>query len=297
MSDKLTYLARTARWGERNATRKLAMIALCNSARDTGEGVDANLDDIMDAAECAVRTAKTIRKELADVGLLVVIHEGGAGRHDRAIFQINVKLLQQLASKTLCYVELLTRKKGAMDAPLSDEEKGAAKGAAKGAIKGATNLSPPLGPPLSPHTPLSPPIIPPTLETTDDRGLDPHELWDQLSAAANGALYPLSINLQVVSEPIGWLKAGADLELDVLPTVRAMAGRCKHHSVRSWSYFAGAVADARDRRLKGLPAPSPEVPMRPPPPTRADAKIAKAREFKALVQRMVDEAKIEKVQR
>ena len=127
--------------------------------------------------------------------------------------------------------------------------------------------------------------------TTDDRATNPHELWDKLSDAANGALYPLALNLQVVSEPIGWITAGADLELDILPTVRAMAGRCKHHSVRSWSYFAGAVADARDRRLKGLPAPSPEAPMRPPPPSRADARIAKAREFKALVQRMVDEAK------
>lgn len=107
MSDKLVYLARTAKFGEARATRKLAMIALCNAAGDHGEGCDADLSSLMETAEVSARTAKRIRAEFVRVGLLVLVHEGGRGRRDRAIFRLDVGRLEALSSGALSYVELL----------------------------------------------------------------------------------------------------------------------------------------------------------------------------------------------
>jgi hypothetical protein len=97
--------------------------------------------------------------------------------------------------------------------------------------------------------------------------IDPHDLYNQLTEAANGSLYPLSLNLQAVSEPIGWLREGADLALDVLPAVKAIGHRSRPQSIRSWSYFGPAVSEAKARREKGLP----------PAPDLADAKPKKPR--------------------
>jgi hypothetical protein len=97
--------------------------------------------------------------------------------------------------------------------------------------------------------------------------IDPHDLYNQLTEAANGSLYPLSLNLQAVSEPIGWLREGADLQLDVLPAVKAIGHRSRPQSIRSWSYFGPAVSEAKARREKGLP----------PAPDLADAKPKKPR--------------------
>lgn len=100
--------------------------------------------------------------------------------------------------------------------------------------------------------------------------IDFSALYDQLSEAANGALYPLAVNLQVLAEPIGWIEAGADLEKDILPVVRALGKRSKPQKIHSWSYFAKAVAEAKEARLRGLP-PAREVgAQRPTGPTVDD---------------------------
>lgn len=80
-----------------------------------------------------------------------------------------------------------------------------------------------------------------------------NELFETLAKHANGSLYPLALGLQTVSEPIAWLAGGADLELDVLPVLEAAGHRAKPQSVRSWSYFAPMVAEAKARRERGLP--------------------------------------------
>lgn len=53
--------------------------------------------------------------------------------------------------------------------------------------------------------------------------------------------------------PTTWLRTGCDFELDVVPTVRAMAisNRAKHgpNNINSWSYFTRAVEGARDKRV------------------------------------------------
>lgn len=78
---------------------------------------------------------------------------------------------------------------------------------------------------------------------------------DRLMKACNGALdNPANcMGLLTSATPIMWLESGCDLERDVLPTLEA-AGK-KHHGkrIRSWDYFTGAVTEARDRRMRGLP--------------------------------------------
>lgn len=103
--------------------------------------------------------------------------------------------------------------------------------------------------------------------TTVDARIDPHVLYDRLAEAANGALYPLSVGLQVVAEPMGWIEHGADLERDILPVVSAMGKRARPQSIRSWSYFAQAVADNVAARQRGMPQPFKALAPRPSGPT------------------------------
>jgi uncharacterized protein YdaU (DUF1376 family) len=52
-----------------------------------------------------------------------------------------------------------------------------------------------------------------------------------------------------LSEPHAWLHQGCDLDLDILPTLRAIAARGKQF--RAWTYCSKAVLEARDNRLSG----------------------------------------------
>lgn len=80
----------------------------------------------------------------------------------------------------------------------------------------------------------------------------------QITAAAAPSLdNPANCSgLLNLSVPVGWLQAGADMDLDVLPTLRAFARRCPGKRIRDWGYFSGMVAEARSKRLAGLPAVS-----------------------------------------
>jgi uncharacterized protein YdaU (DUF1376 family) len=85
--------------------------------------------------------------------------------------------------------------------------------------------------------------------------IDSHALYEKLTEAANGALHPLATGLATVGEPLSWLKEGADLDVDVLPVVRVVSRRAHQQGrqISAWSYFAGAVAEAKARRERGLP--------------------------------------------
>lgn len=59
--------------------------------------------------------------------------------------------------------------------------------------------------------------------------------------------------------PVSWIESGADLERDVLETIRAVCA--VHHAkgrrpISQWAYFEKAVADAKARRERGLPPPN-----------------------------------------
>ncbi len=172
MSDLLVYLARTSRFGERNASRKLAMVALCNAASDEGHGIVMAADEIAEAAELAsVKNAMRLRAELVGVGLISLVTDGdgplpGQGRGARGEYRINVDRLRQLHEGAWSYsdaalawrakrgggsssggdndrvpsqhpIEIDPVERVLSQHPNPEPEKGAALGAALGAVKGA----------------------------------------------------------------------------------------------------------------------------------------------------------------
>lgn len=115
--------------------------------------------------------------------------------------------------------------------------------------------------------------------TADDvraQKIDTGELYDKLVAAANGSLHPLAVGmgLMAVSDPIGWINSGADLDLDILPAVREVGHKAQKGSVQSWRYFAPKVAENKQRRERGLP----EVPDVVPAPLFEDWRAKRTRE-------------------
>lgn len=82
------------------------------------------------------------------------------------------------------------------------------------------------------------------------------DLERQLIEACNGALdNPANcMGLLNLSVPQMWLQQGCDLDLDVIPTLRAV-GKKLHGTgrIRGWEYFTNMVAAAKTRREKGLP--------------------------------------------
>jgi hypothetical protein len=82
-------------------------------------------------------------------------------------------------------------------------------------------------------------------------------LEGQLREAAGAALNAASPRLAVVSPILALLRPGegpaADLDMDVLPAIRAAAARVRR-PVGRWDYFVPMIAEARDRRLAGAPA-------------------------------------------
>jgi hypothetical protein len=87
-----------------------------------------------------------------------------------------------------------------------------------------------------------------------------NRLEAELLRACNGAAAPATApGILIMSEPIRWLESGCDLELDILPVVRARSHKMRPGSLKNWSYFTQAVADAKASRT----APMPEVIPRP----------------------------------
>lgn len=83
--------------------------------------------------------------------------------------------------------------------------------------------------------------------------VDSRDLHRRLIEAGGDALNRTSASLETVSDAIGWIETGADLDKDILPVIRAKAARARPQSIRSWQYFATAVAEAVERRKRGLP--------------------------------------------
>lgn len=72
-----------------------------------------------------------------------------------------------------------------------------------------------------------------------------------------------AVGLIVSATPITWMKAGADVELDIIPALREVCAkyRAKNSTRRisTWDYFTNAVEERRDKRLSAMR-------RRPPPP-------------------------------
>jgi uncharacterized protein YdaU (DUF1376 family) len=81
-------------------------------------------------------------------------------------------------------------------------------------------------------------------------------LTDRLISSCNGALdNPVNcLGLLNLSTPRMWLDSGCDLERDVIPTLEAIGKRDHGKRIRSWDYFTNAVAQAKAKRLAGMPS-------------------------------------------
>lgn len=113
------------------------------------------------------------------------------------------------------------------------------------------------------------------------------DLYNRLVEAAGDALCPISINLQMVAEPRGWLNQGCDLDADILPAIAALSAKAPARSIRSWSYYARAVSEARARRERGLPAVKVDSAAEPP---WVQARNARFAEQKRLVDDLIRKA-------
>ncbi len=90
-----------------------------------------------------------------------------------------------------------------------------------------------------------------TRDTREPVPLD--TLSNALFEAAGKAADPTSPSLMVMSDALGWIAQGCDLQADILPAIRATAIRAPPGRIRSWAYFGSAVTEARDRRLQPHP--------------------------------------------
>lgn len=100
-----------------------------------------------------------------------------------------------------------------------------------------------------------------TLDTdtdTDSGGVVAREslahLESQLREAAGWQTEPAPM-LAVTGEVQALIDNGADLELDVLPVVKALAPKCSTRT--SWRYFLNAIARQRDQRIAAATIVSP----------------------------------------
>lgn len=221
LSDILVYLARTSKFGERNSSRKLAMIALCNAANDEGDAFVMGAAEIAEAAELVdVKSAMRVRKELVAIGLIEPAVEdrdafkAGHGRGAKGRYRINVARLRALHDGEWDYptavvdiratLKSATGKRVASGHPKQSDavapghpndnsrvasghpsdhpKKGGPKGGPLGGLKGG----------LPPHTPLtvgevsnnlSPPLTPPSGESERESERGFAEILQELRSA------------------------------------------------------------------------------------------------------------------
>ena len=97
---------------------------------------------------------------------------------------------------------------------------------------------------------------------TRESANDLTDLYDQLLDACNGSLdNPVNCSaLLSLAIPQMWMNEGADLQLDILPTLRAVGKQTHSKRINSWAYFTRAVAIAKQQRVAGLP----DVPAKRP---------------------------------
>ncbi len=82
-----------------------------------------------------------------------------------------------------------------------------------------------------------------------------HDLTERmLDAGGKAFANPAgAMSLLTYSEQARWLEAGCDIEMDIIPTIRARTAKAPPGSIRSWSYFTQAVADAKAKRTAPMP--------------------------------------------
>jgi hypothetical protein len=78
------------------------------------------------------------------------------------------------------------------------------------------------------------------------------ELIERLHDAGGQALNLTKPIFHIAEVPRNWMAAGCDLDLDILPTIRAMTANKQPNSIHVWKYFEASVLGARDARKAPL---------------------------------------------
>lgn len=98
-----------------------------------------------------------------------------------------------------------------------------------------------------------------TTSSTAEIGNQPDlsDLSNRLLAAIGPAGNQAATGLVSLHRPLAWLEAGCDLEQDILPTLKTVAGRQLQKlgagCIGTWGYFDNPVMQAKAERLKPLP--------------------------------------------
>ena len=74
-----------------------------------------------------------------------------------------------------------------------------------------------------------------------------------LLEAGGRALNRTTAGLWILAEPLRWLNAGCDLDLDILPVIRSLSARAGPSSIRSWAFFTEQIAATHQRRTAPMP--------------------------------------------
>jgi hypothetical protein len=83
------------------------------------------------------------------------------------------------------------------------------------------------------------------------------DLRKRLLEAGGTAINEAYAGFLVLADPIRWLDAGCDLEMDIVPAIQktVAAAAKRNQKIVSWGYFSEAVQEARDRRLIPMDKP------------------------------------------
>ena len=83
----------------------------------------------------------------------------------------------------------------------------------------------------------------------------PDGFVDRLIEAASACLADPVNCMGLITEatPMMWLQSGCDIDRDILPTLRAAAKKYAGKRISTWGYFTPMIAEARQKRLAGLP--------------------------------------------
>jgi uncharacterized protein YdaU (DUF1376 family) len=79
-------------------------------------------------------------------------------------------------------------------------------------------------------------------------------LRKRLLEAGGSAINEAHPGFLVLAEPIAWLEAGCDLEMDIVPAIQKTIRGKRAGQIVNWAYFRAAVREARDIRLTPMPA-------------------------------------------
>jgi hypothetical protein len=267
------------------ATAKVVALKLADHAHEDGSHIFPAVASVARATEISEATVRRVIRRFVECGLLFLVEEGGHGRGNPNHYAFAMEVLEQLGRRDGPTLADL-----ATDVPDGDGEPGVDPVAGDGRVAPAGDGKGGHGD----HLFRRPKVVTgdDKVVTGDAKGgqavttkpsgtitnhqcsragapaaATPRDRLDAMEAGLRAALGPAGNDaapgLCNLAPVLGWLDAGADLERDVLPAIRAKARTLAPASVRSWQFFAGPVADWRAARARGL-APAGGAP--PPDP-------------------------------